>query len=162
VEEKRQQVGKMIENVVKYWAMLLRQFGDYDTFVNITGDMGEPEFVQFKIAEVVTDELSFSIDTFQSIFQTREVQQKAALDRYNLLVNNPLINPVKLVEDIFRAYGIQDIAPYLQQQQPMMPGMPGAEGPGLQSVAAGGGAVDVNMLRAPAAIGAGSTGRAIG
>lgn len=161
VEEKRQQVGKMIEGVVKYFAMLLHQFGDYSTFVKITGDMGQEEFVPFKIADAVTDELKFSIDVYGSVFQSRDMLLKKAMDRYNLMRADPLVNPAKLIEDVFRADGIQEVAQYLAQQQPMMqPGM-GMEQPQLKSIAAGGGAMDTNALRAPAATDPGATGRAI-
>jgi hypothetical protein len=166
VEEKRQQVGRLIEQTVKYWAMLLRQFGDYSTIVKITGDMGQEEFVSFKIADTITDELSFSIDVYSSMFQSRDIAQKQAMDRYNLMANNPIVNSVKLIEDVFRAFGIQDVSQYMAQQQPMQPpGMqPGMEGgaPGMKSIMAGNQAVDTNAFREPPPVGAGSTGRALG
>lgn len=157
VEEKRALVGRLVERIVRYWAQLLRQFGDYQTALRITNDVGEKVWSEFKVMDAVAAEVDYTIDTYQSMFQAREVQQKQAMDRYNLFRRDPLVNPTRLVEDVYRATGIQDVAAYLAPQQ--QPAVPGQEQP--ESVQSAGEVMDINKLREPAPLGAGATGRAL-
>lgn len=165
VEIKRGAVGKIVNRITRYWAQLLRQFGDYSTALRITNELGQEEWIQFKVQDAVGDEVDYTIDTYQSMFQAREVQQKQAQDRYNLLRNDQLANPARLIEDIVRSFGIQDVTAYLAQQQPPQPQAPqvGPDGQPIPiaSRIAGGQAVDTNQYRRPASVGAGNEGRAL-
>lgn len=168
VEVKRGAVGKLVNRVARYWAQLLRQFGDYQMALRITNDVGQEVWEPFKVQDAVGDEVDFTVDTYPSMFQAREVTQKIAENRYNLLRNDQMVNPQKLIEDVFRASGVQDVTAYMAQQQPQVPGQPQPEvGPDgqplpIESRGAAGQVVDLNQSREPAAIGAGATGRAMG
>lgn len=173
VEEKRVAVANMVENTVAFFAGVLRQFGTYTDVFKITNELGEEQWHQFQVSDAVSDELDYRVDAFESMFQARETQVKEAQDRLNLLA--PLaqimpINVMRLVEDVLRAEGKDPSAYFTQPQpQPQMP-PPGTQPPGeasgnggpFQSLRRSGQMMDVEAFREPAAVGAGSEGRAIG
>lgn len=154
IEEKQVIVGKLVQHIARFWIQILKQFGTYEQALRITNQVGQEEWVQFKVQDVIPDDLTVRIDVYQSSFQSKEVREKQASDRYNLLRKDPLVNPFKLIEDVFKASGITDPQAYFNQMPMMTPPPDG-------SVVDGGGSMDTNQLREPAPTDGGATGRAL-
>ena len=168
LNHKQDLVGDFVKGVAKYWKQLLMQFGSFEMFAKITGEDQQPVWQAFKVADMIPDDVSFSVDTYASTYQAREVLQKQALDRLNILapfIQAGIIDPMPLLEDVFKSYGLEDAqryftpdaqAAYAQMRQQWM--MAAAEG--LKSIAAGDQAIDINSFRQPAPTDVGATGRA--
>lgn len=162
--ERQDQVGDFVLRVVTYWIQLLKQYGDYDMALKVTNEVGQEEWAAFKVAYAIPDDALWDVDVSPSAFESKEIEQKKAMDMYNLLRKDPMVQGPKLIERVLRAFG--ETEPLMFMNPPMidpMTGMPidplhaqGAPG----SVTEGGGAMDTNQLREPAATDVGSTGRA--
>lgn len=156
IQDKQARVGDFLKGWIRYWTQLFKQFGDYETALKITNDLGEDEWVVFTIAEEIPDDLNFEIDIYTSNFQSKEVERNDSQNLYNLFRNDPMINPVYLIQKVAHAYGEKEVQRVLMPQQP--PPVPGQEG--VESAESAGQAVDLNALRQPPALDPGATGRA--
>jgi hypothetical protein len=176
LNHKQDMVGDFVIHICKYWKQLLQQFGSFEVFAEVTGEQAEPVWQSFAVAENIPDDVAFSADMFPSTFQAREVLQKAAQDRLNLLapfIQMGLVDPLPLIEDIFKSHGIEDGQRYLtpqaqqlfeQMKQNLMAvaaqGGLTTQNVDLNSIMQSGAAADTNQLREPAATDVGATGRA--
>lgn len=159
INEQQDIVGDWVKEIARYVKQLLQQYGDYQTTLKITGDTGEETWRTFTIAETIPEDLDFNVEVYPAEHNSKEVEMKRALDMYNLLRQDPLVNPQKLLERVFRAFGEQSPEAMFVQQQALDPqtGQPIGHGG-----AADAGAIDVNQIRQPANVEGGNSGRAFG
>lgn len=153
IREKQDRVKKTFIHVSKYWKQLFQQLGDFKVYLQVTGDAGQEDWTEFTINETIPDDLDWDADAFASDFQSKEVERADAQALYNLLRNDPAVNPAFLLDRIARAYGIKDPQRMLAPPQPQQPEP-------IESAEAAGNVVDLNALRAPTPTDPGASGRA--
>lgn len=158
VNEQQDIVGEFVMSIAQFWKQLLQQFGDYKMMLKITGELGQEEWVEFTLAEDIPDDLDWNVEVYPAEHNSKQVELDRALAMYNLLRQDPLVNPVQLLERVFRAFGETAPESFIIQMPAIDPmtGLPMQHGG-----AADAGAIDVNQMRQPIGGDGGNTGRAL-
>lgn len=149
LQHKQDRIGEFVKGIAKYWKQLLQQFGDYQMAVRIEGTVQEQEWAEITVAEEIPDDIAFDVDVYPSAFQSKEAQLQSAMSMYNLLRQDPLIQPEKLINKVLKAFG--ESAPEAFIMPPQPPQIDPATGQPIDPNAHGGaakaGAIDQNELR---------------
>lgn len=145
LQQKQDRIGEFVKGVAKFWKQLLQQFGNYEMAVRIEGTVTQEEWATITVAETIPDDIAFDVDVFPSSFQTREAELQSAMSMYNLLRQDPMINPQRLIEKVLKAFGEPAPEAFILDQQP--PIDPATGQPVEHGGAAKAGAIDQNDLR---------------
>lgn len=142
LEHKQDRIGEFVKGIAKYWKQLLQQFGNYDMAVRIEGTVTPEEWVEITVAETIPDDIFFDVDVFPTRLISREAELQSAMSMYNLLRQDPVINPEKLIRKVLRAFGESAPEAFLVQQQPQIDPATVEHGGAAKA-----GAIDQNELR---------------
>ncbi len=163
LQHKQDRIGDSVMEIGRFFKQVLQQFGEYQMAVRIEGTVTEEEWAVITVAEAIPDDIAFDIDVFPSSFQSKEAMLQSAMSMYNLLRQDPLVNPERLIKKVLKAFGEPSPEAFLVPPQP--PQIDPATGeqidPNQHGGSARAGAIDQNELRQPSVGEPGETGRAL-
>ena len=121
-------LGDGFSDVMRWWIDMHRQFYTKKLTMRIVGDSGMPEYPLVE-KDDLKGEFDFAAAVIPSIAGKNDIDRKQGMDLYQLLINLPFIDPRKLTSKILHHWNwsIETLVKE-EQPQPMVPGMPGAEG----------------------------------
>lgn len=128
IDERRQDVADMLVGAMNMINETLFDFWQGEQVVELIGPGGADIWVKFNPSALNLGRYVAKVDPDSSAPQTREVRESKALQVYEILQNNPLIDPVKLTQYLLsEVEGVQldDLMAALPASESGMGGSPG-------------------------------------
>lgn len=108
VDERRDMVADLMVDVFKGIHRVIFNYWDQEEVVEIVGPAGVPLWVQFKGSMLREGAYEVSVDPDTMIPQTKDMRMQKAVGTYQILKENPLIDPMKLTKYLLREmHGVQ-------------------------------------------------------
>jgi hypothetical protein len=108
IDERQDLVGDMLHSLVKAMHEVIFQFWQEEQVVDIVGPGGVPLWVEFSGKMLSGGAYEVHVDAESATPQSRQTREAKALQVYQILKDNPLIDPIKLTKNTLREmYGVQ-------------------------------------------------------
>ncbi len=122
VDERRDMIADMIVEVMETIHQIIFKFWTEDTVVDVVGPGGAPIWVRLAPSLLKEGRYNIKVDPDTSVPETRALREQKAVQVYQLLKTNPLIDPVQLTQYLLHEmHGVQF--------DDMMRMLPAVEGP---------------------------------
>ena len=121
VDERRDMVADLIVETMETVHQIIFKFWDEDMVVDIVGPGGAPIWVRLRPSLLKEGRYNIKVDPDTSAPQTRGLREAKAVQLYNLLKTNPIIDPTQLTQ--FLLHELQGV-----QFDDMMRILPAVEG----------------------------------
>lgn len=123
-------LGSLFSRLQRQWLSMYVQFMPDEMVIRITDEQGGKEFLTID-RDDITGTYDFKSSVLPSIAGKSDVDKKQAMDLFQLLVQMPFVDPVKLVTQTLVPWGkpLSLFAKDDQDQQPGMEAMMGEEVP---------------------------------
>jgi len=102
-------VERFMGRVGRKLLQTIQQYMTEEVYIRINGDGSSPEDWIGLTSEDIQGEYDINVVPESTTPINKEMEKKKALELYNILKNDPLVNPVWLLEYVVSAYGILDI-----------------------------------------------------
>ncbi len=120
IDERRDMVADMLTDMVTDMHHILFERWDEEMVVDLAGPGGEPLWIKFK-PEILKDaRYSIKVDPDTSLPETKQLREQRAIQSYQLLKTNPMINPIALTQMLLNE--LQGVAYDNLMMMPQMPG----------------------------------------
>ena len=107
-------VEELFEDVCTKLLQLDQQFLDKEVAIRVAGEQGE--YWETLTKEDIQGEFSIYIEAGAIIKTNKEMLRKQWIDLYNLMRNDPNIDPRPLVEQLLKAYDVKNPKDFFKQQ----------------------------------------------
>ncbi len=136
VDERRDMVADMLVEVMETVHQIIFKFWTEETVVDVVGPGGAPIWVRLAPSLLKEGRYNIKVDPDSSVPETRALREAKAVQLYQLLRTNPLIDPVQLTQYLLHElHGVQfddmmRVLPAVQggQQEVGMEGLAGLIG----------------------------------
>lgn len=98
VDERRDELADTLVDVVKHIHGVIFDHWTTDQIVDVVGPAGATVWIQFRGELLKTGRYNVKVDPDSSVPETRLLREQRAVQLYQLLKTNPLIDPVKLTQ----------------------------------------------------------------
>lgn len=125
-------MGDAYSEMMRYWLCLYRQFFTTKMTIRITGEDGQVEFPLIEKDDLMGN-FDFRAAVIPSIAGKNDVDKKQGMDLFQLLINLPFVDPMKLTSKVLTPWNWSLETIKKEEMPQQLPGMPGAEGmpPGM-------------------------------
>jgi hypothetical protein len=108
VDERRQIVADLVTDLVQAMHEVIHKFWTEEQVIDVIGPGGVPVWVEFTGEMLKGGQYEVHVDPDTAIPQTRLAREQKALQVYQLLKSNPLIDPIQLTQYLLRElHGVQ-------------------------------------------------------
>lgn len=98
IDERRDEMADVLTDIVKTMHPMIFENWGSEQVIDIVGPGGIPIWIEMGKAALQSGQFNLMIDPESAIPETREVRERRALQLYEMLKMNPLIDPVKLTQ----------------------------------------------------------------
>lgn len=98
VDERRDMMADLLVDVVEQMHPIIFRYWTQDEVLQVAGPGGIPLWVSFRPSILREGEYEVAVDPDTSVPQTKELREAKALQLYQILSTNPLIDPIKLTQ----------------------------------------------------------------
>lgn len=102
VDERRDMVADIVVDVVERMHLIIFEHWDQEQIIDVVGPGGVPIWVRFRGELLKRGRYNVSVDPDSSVPETRALREQKALQLYQVLRSNPIIDPVKLTQYMLR------------------------------------------------------------
>jgi len=108
VDERRDMVADMIVDIISDMNAVLFRHWTHEEVVDIVGPMGVQLWVRFTPAMLQKGQYEVKVDPDSSLPETKALREQKAIQMYQLLKENPLIDPIQLTQYLLHEiHGVQ-------------------------------------------------------
>jgi len=122
VNERRDVMADVLVDVVSSMHQIVFEHWGEEQIIDVAGPDGAPVWVRFKGEMLKSGSYEVSVDPDTGLPDTRESRRLNAVEEYNLLKDNPLIDPEKLTRFLLNEMGDTAYDSMLKTANPMAPG----------------------------------------
>lgn len=98
IDERRDMVADMLQNVVKHLHGLLFENWGEEEVIDVIGPGGIPVWIRFRSDLIKNGRYNINVDPDDAVSETRATRSQRAVQAYQLLKDNPMIDPMKLTQ----------------------------------------------------------------
>lgn len=103
IDERRDMVADMLTNIIKDMHHVIFEQWQNEIVVDIAGPQGVPIWIKFR-PEILKDaRYDVRTDPDTSLPETKQLREQRAVQFYQLLLANPLINPISLTQGLLNS-----------------------------------------------------------
>jgi hypothetical protein len=104
VDERRDMMADMLVDIIESVHQIIFDLWGNEQVVDVIGPGGVPVWVAFKGQQLRSGAFAVNIDPDSGVPETRQVREQRAMTLYQLLVSNPLIDPIKLTQHLLAEF----------------------------------------------------------
>jgi len=98
VDERRDIVADRLVEIIQGMHSIIFNHWSQEQVIDVVGPGGIPVWVRFTGAEARKLQFNVSVDPDETVPETKQLRQQRALEMYEVLKANPLIDPIKLTQ----------------------------------------------------------------
>lgn len=98
IDQRRDAAADLLQQVVRYMHIMMFQYWRQEQIIDLVGPGGVPVFLRFRGDLLRKGRYSIKVDPDSGLPETRGVREQRAVQFYQLLRQEPLVDPNKLVQ----------------------------------------------------------------